>query len=106
MYWRNRSSGSSPTRIAARLAEALISPELVSASIRSSIAPSIASGSTTSSQIRSASGSPAVHSRPDRIAWRAARSPTNRGRRRFEAPGMIPSLRAGRYSREPRTAIT
>ena len=34
MYSRNRSSGSSPARIAARLAEALISPELVSASIR------------------------------------------------------------------------
>ena len=36
---------------------------------------------------QAASGSPATHSRPDRIACRAARSPTNRGSLRLEAPG-------------------
>ena len=40
MYWRKTSSGSSPTRSARRFAAALISPELVSASIRASIASS------------------------------------------------------------------
>ena len=38
MYSRNRSSGSCPTRSARRLAAALISPELVSASTRAAIA--------------------------------------------------------------------
>ena len=37
----------------------------------------------------------AASSRPERIAWRARRSPTKRGSRRFAAPGMMPSLRAG-----------
>src|SRR5581483_11703407 len=60
MYSRNSSIGSWPTRIAARFAEALISPELVSAVIRASIASSIWPASTISSQIRSASGSPAT----------------------------------------------
>ena len=46
----------------------------------------------------------AASSRSERIAWRARRSPTKRGRRRFAAPGMIPSLRAGSVQRQPCSA--
>ncbi len=106
MYCRKTSSGSSPTRSARRLAAALTRPELVRASVRASIASSIASGSTTSSQSSSAGGTPASNSRPERMAWRARRAPTERGSRSGEAPGMIPSFRAGRKRRQPRAAIT
>ena len=46
----------------------------------------------------------AASSRSERIAWRARRSPTKRGSRRFAAPGMIPSLRAGSVQRQPCSA--
>ena len=61
-----------------------------------SIAASISPGATMSSA--SSSG---CSSRSERIAWRARRSPTKRGSRRFAAPGMIPSLRAGSVQRQP-----
>ena len=46
-------------------------------------------------QSRSPCRVPASNSSPERIACRASLSPTERARRRFEAPGRIPSLRAG-----------
>ena len=50
----------------------------------------------------SSASSSGASSRPERIAWRARRSPTKRGSRRFAAPGMIPSLRAGSVQRQCR----
>ena len=49
----------------------------------------------------SSASSSGASSRSERIAWRARRSPTKRGSRRFAAPGMIPSLRAGSVQRVP-----
>ena len=52
----------------------------------------------------SSASSSGASSRSERIAWRARRSPTKRGSRRFAAPGMIPSLRAGSVQRVPASA--
>ena len=52
----------------------------------------------------SSASSSGASSRSERIACRARRSPTKRGRRRFAAPGMIPSLRAGSVQRVPCSA--
>jgi thioesterase DpgC len=59
------------------------------------IASSMRSGGTISSQIKRPASLSQSMRRSARIAWRAMRSPTKRGRRKFAAPGMIPSLRAG-----------
>src|ERR1700752_4375606 len=48
----------------------------------------------------SSASSSGASSGSERIAWRARRSPTKRGSRRFAAPGMIPSLRAGSVQRQ------
>ena len=107
MYSRNRSSGSWPDAQRAPVGGGVDQPGAGQRlDPRSASARPSPPGRRPRRTAASASGSPAVHSRPERIAWRAARSPTNRGRRRLDAPGMIPSLRAGRYSREPRVAIT
>ena len=79
MYSRKRSSGSWPTRIARRLAAALIRPELVSASIaRVERGVHLLRIDDLVAQ-RFAVGLAGLHSRPERIAWRAA------GRRRTAA---------------------
>ena len=95
MYWRKMSIGSWPTRIVRRLAAALTRPELVRASIRASRAASISSRSTVSSTSRSPSGVPASNSRPEKIAWRASRSPTKRAQPQVGRAGDDPLLAGG-----------
>ena len=84
-----------PARNARRLPAALTTPEPVSFSTIRSIAPSMSVRRNTSSQIMRPSGLAQSMRSSVRIAWRAMRSPTKRGRRRLAAPGMMPSLRAG-----------
>ena len=97
MYSRKTSSGSWPTRSAA-VGDAADRPGAGRGPRRGAAsAASISPGSTISSA--SSSG---CSSEPERIAWRARRSPTKRGSRRFAAPGMIPSLRAGSVQRQCR----
>ena len=58
------------------------------------------------SQSRRPSALSAGNWRSSRMPWRASRSPTKRGRRRLAAPGMMPSLRAGRLKYAPASART
>ena len=57
---------------------------------------SMSPGAAISSQIRRPSGLSQSSRRSYWMAWRAMRSPVKRGRRRLAAPGMMPSLRAGK----------
>ena len=101
MYSRKMSSGSWPIRSARRLATPLTAPARDEVAPRGARSPRPSRPAAT---ISSASSSGAS-SRPERIAWRARRSPTKRGSRRFAAPGMIPSLRAGSVQRQPCSAM-
>src|SRR5262249_51081728 len=90
------SSGSCATRNARRLPAALTTPELVSPLTTRSTAASISPVSTISSQISRPSGLSQSSRRSYWIACRAMRSPVKRGKRILAAPGMMPSLRAGK----------
>ena len=95
MYSRNVSSGSWPIRSARRLATPLTAPALESRRARALdrrvhlARRDDLVGQLLGRELGGRRGSPGAR----------RRSPTKRGRRRFAAPGMIPSLRAGSVQR-------
>ena len=107
MYCRKMSSGSAPTRSARRLPAALTRPE--SSAPRRARRSRRPSPPTTRRPRRTAgrraASPPRTRARKESPGARAGRRPSAASRR-LEAPGRIPSLRAGRYSRVPRVAIT
>ena len=95
MYSRKTSSGSWPMRSARRLATPLTSAGAGQRlDARRSSAASISPASDDLVAPAPSGVGLELAAGQDRLPRR--RSPTKRGSRRFAAPGMIPSLRAGR----------